>query len=365
LVLAGLRAEEQFEEAVGQVAHLNALLESLHEAVTIVDSAGRVLLMNPAARALFGDTPLQPLDLRDLNDAPLPSDAWPIERAIRGEVFADAELVLVRPDGARLRLLSSGSAIRDNGQVVLSIVVHRDVTALRLLEQTKEDYLALISHDLRAPLTSVQTAAQLLQRLLAGDTAIDSAYVKQTTSIVTNTRRMNSMIQELLESSRLESKTMTLKKRPLAIVPLLRDIVDRVGAERVRIQPPPAGAAPLAVYADAERIERVLTNLITNALKYSPPDKSVDIKVELGRDETIVSVVDRGEGIAADELARLFQRFTRGRAGPKADVAGLGLGLYIARLIVEAHGGRLWADSEIGMGSTFSFALPLGRPDGA
>ena len=157
---------------------------------------------------------------------------------------------------------------------MLAIVVHRDVTALRLLEQTKEDYLALISHDLRAPLTAVQAEAQLLQRQLARDGNVDSAYVKRTTSIVANARRMNAMIQELLESSRLESGTMTLKKVPLAIVPLLYDVADRLGSDRVLVQPLPVIGGHL-VFADAERIERVLTNLITNALKYSPPGEPV------------------------------------------------------------------------------------------
>jgi PAS domain S-box-containing protein len=373
LLLAGLRAEEQFEEAVGQVAHLNALLESLHEAVTIVDITRRVLLMNPAARALFGDPPqtsralpqsVQSLDQRRLDDTPLPPDEWPIARALRGEVFNDEELILVRPDGARVRLLSSGSAIRDNDQVLLAIVVHRDVTALRLLEQTKEDYLALISHDLRAPLTAVQAEAQLLQRQLSRDGNVDTAYVNRTMSIVSNARRMNSMIQELLESSRLESGTMTLRKRAIAILPLLRDIVDRVGSDRVQLEAVPADVAPVAS-VDGERIERVLTNLITNAQKYSPPSESVVVRVGVRGDEIIVSVVDQGEGIPPEELPRLFQRFTRGRAGPKADVAGLGLGLYIARLIVEAHGGRVWAESEVGKGSTFSFTLPPGTPSDA
>jgi NtrC-family two-component system sensor histidine kinase KinB len=366
LLLASLRAEEQFEEAVGQVEHFSALLESLHEAVTIVDITGRVLLMNPAARALFGDAPqtsrdlhqsVERLDQRHLDDTPLAPDEWPIARAIRGERFNDVELILVRPDGARLRLLSSGSAIGDHGQVFLAIVVHRDVTALRLLEQTKEDYLALISHDLRAPLTSVQAAAQLLQRKLSRDDNVDSAYVKRTTSIVANARRMNAMIHELLESSRLESGTMTLKKCPIAIVPLLREIEDRLGSSRVRVQTVPADLAQ-EVSVDSERIERVLTNLITNALKYSPRTTPVVVRVEARDGATIVSVVDQGEGIPPEELSRLFQRFTRGRAGPKADVAGLGLGLYIARLIVEAHGGRLWAESALGNGSTFSFCLP-------
>ena len=110
------------------------------------------------------------------------------------------------------------------------------------------------------------------------------------------------------------------------------------------------------------RVERILTNLITNALKYSPASTPVVVRVGMRDAEMIVSVVDQGEGIPPEELSRLFQRFTRGRAGPKEDVAGLGLGLYIARLIVEAHGGRVWAESEVGNGSTFSFALPTGAP---
>src|SRR5579859_4158057 len=165
-----------------------------------------------------------------------------LEQPERGDIAVDddreQDLVLVRPDGTRLRLLSSGSAIRDNDQVVLAIVVHRDVTALRVLEQTKEDYLALISHDLRAPLTAVQAEAQLLQRQLARDGNVDSAYVKRTISIVANARRMNAMIQELLESSRLESGTMALRKRPIAIVSLLQGILDRVSSDRVQLEHP-------------------------------------------------------------------------------------------------------------------------------
>src|SRR3981081_3681225 len=169
--------------------------------------------MNPPARALFGSA--QPLDQRGVDDTPLPPDEWPVTRALRGERFNDEELVLVHADGARLRILASGSAIRDAEHVLLAIVVHRDVTALRLLEQTKEDYLALISHDLRAPLTAVQAEAQLLERQLVRDGNVDSAYVNRTTSIVANSRRMNAMIQELLESSLLESGTMAVKPRPI------------------------------------------------------------------------------------------------------------------------------------------------------
>jgi PAS domain S-box-containing protein len=375
LLLAGLRAEEQFEEAADEAAHLNALLDSLHEAVTIADRAGRVLLMNPAALALWGVSEhnlsnaaavIGQVDLRRVDDSPLPEDEWPVNRALQGERFKDVELLLVRADGTHLRLLSSGSAIRDDaGEVLLAIVVHRDVTALRLLEQTKEEYLALISHDLRTPLTAVQAEAQLLQRQFVREGNANSPHVKRTLAIVANARRMNAMIQELLESSRLESGTMQLRSQPVELIKLINDIADRVGSQRVRIQPMPSNRAnKVIVSADAERIERVLINLITNALKYSPAASAITIRVQHQPDQVIVSVVDKGAGIPADELSRLFQRFTRGRAGPKADVAGLGLGLYIARLIVEAHGGRLWAESELDKGSTFSFSLPTNMPAG-
>jgi two-component system, NtrC family, sensor histidine kinase KinB len=373
LVLAGLRAAEQFEQAAGEAAHLNALLDSLHEAVTIADAAGRVLLMNPAALALWGVSEhnlasaaqvIRQGDLRRLDGSPLPEDEWPVNRALQGERFKDVELLLVRADATQLRLLSSGSAIRDDDdQVLLAIVFHRDVTALRLLEQTKEEYLALISHDLRTPLTAVQAEAQLLQRQFIRDGNADSPHVKRTQAIVANARRMNAMIQELLESSRLESGTMKLRSQPLELVELVDDIVSHIGSHRVRVQLP-ASTRPIKVIvtADAERVERVLTNLITNALKYSPSSSHVTIRVQRQRGQAVVSVVDKGAGIPREELARLFQRFTRGRAGSRADVAGLGLGLYIARLIVEAHGGQLWAESALDKGSTFSFSLPLATP---
>ncbi|HEY3190319.1 MAG TPA: ATP-binding protein [Solirubrobacteraceae bacterium] len=367
LLSAGLRAEEQFDQAVGEVAHLNALLESLHEAVVVADSAGRVRLMNPAARVLFGvvgpdlaEAPavFSQLDRRLPDGTPLPPDRWPMARAVRGERFGDVELILVRPDGARLRVLSSGSAVRDDrGEIVLAVVVDRDVTALRELEQRKEEYLALISHDLRSPLTAVIAEAQLVQRRLLQEGRGRAAHARLATSIIANARRMDAMIQELLETSRLESGTAPLRTEPVELVRLVEGVVERVGADRVRVQ---ALAGGTWVSVDAGQVERVLINLVGNALKYSPPDSPVVVRVGRAKDEALVSVADRGAGIAPDELSRLFRRFTRLRAGPPGDVEGIGLGLYIARLIVEAHGGRIWAESDVGEGSTFTFSLPLG-----
>ena len=370
LVLSGLRSQEQYDAAEGEVAHLNALFESLHEAVTVVDSAGSVLLMNPAARALFGvaDANLEGvsraialLDQRQLNDTPLPPGQRPVARALRGEPFVDLELILVRPDGGRRRLVSNGSAIYgSDGQILLAVVVHRDVTALRQLERTKEEYLALISHDLRSPLTAVHGLAQVLQRKLENDTKLEGNHLKQVTGIVTNAKRMNTMIEELLESSRLEMGPMLLRKEAVDLVGLVEAVVERLGDDRVRVHATPDGS-PLVIPIDTERLERVLANLITNALKYSPSDATVEVRIGRQGDEAVVSVIDAGAGIPAADLSRVFERFARiGASHHGATIEGYGLGLYIVRLIIDAHGGRIWAESEVGHGSCFSFALPTG-----
>jgi NtrC-family two-component system sensor histidine kinase KinB len=370
LLLAGLRAQEQRDEAAGEVAHLNALLESLHEAVTVADATGRVVLMNPAARALCGvvgadledaTQRVARLDWRRLDGTPLPPDERPIARALRGERFREVELLLACGDAAPVRLLSSGSAIRDEKGILLAIAIHRDVTALRQLEQTKAEYLALISHDLRSPVAAVQGHAQLLVRTFSGEGKGESVHAKRARAIVAGARRIEAMIQELLESSRLESGTMALRRQPVELLGLVGEIADRLDAERVRVRPHSWAGT---VSAEPERLERVVTNLVTNALKYSAPGTPVVVGVAQLGDEAVVSVADQGAGIPPDELPRVFERFRRGRRGQEADAKGLGLGLYIARLIVEAHGGRVWAESEVGKGSTFRFALPIGVRSG-
>ena len=363
-LLANERAAH--DEAVRHAAQLRALLASLGEAVVVADASGRIVLRNDAARRISGrsDDHMQALmDARDVpmfdvDGAPIPVEKWPISRALRDERFTDEEIAIALPDGRRRRILVSGAGVREDGDgVVLGIVVFRDVTELRRLQESKDEIVALISHDLRNPLTVLTGHVDLLRaRLLRRGLAAEAENAEKA---LRGARRLNSMIQDLVESARLESGQLELRARPTSLPELLADIAERVGTpeDRARVRVEVAGEVP-PVAVDPERLERAVVNLITNALKYSPPDKSVIVRVVRDEGTATVTVADEGPGIPADELPRLFERFYRATAGRMAG-GGLGLGLYITRLIVEAHGGRLWAKSEMGVGSTFGISLPI------
>jgi signal transduction histidine kinase len=366
LLISGVREQEMAEEAALKAAQMNALVENQTEGVTIADSTGHIVMMNRAAQKTSGcseeDWPrtlqdYRRMDLRRLDGSSLPFEDWPLSRALRGERFEDQEVLLVSSGGAKRRMLYSGSAVReDDAKVALAITVHRDVTELRELEQVKGEYISTISHDLRNPITSVMGYAQMLERQLTRRNLVKEA--RNAALILTSAKRMNAMIQDLVESSSLESGKMELSKKPADLNVLVSDVADRIGSpeDRARLQVETTQwITPLPL--DPARFERAVVNLLTNALRYSPSDSTVLVRVGCTDEQAVVSVVDRGDGIAPDELPHLFDRFYRAKNARRTD--GLGLGLYITRLIVEAHGGRVWAESELGKGSAFHISLPL------
>ena len=240
-----------------------------------------------------------------------------------------------------------------------AVVVATDITRLRELVEQREDLLRSVSHDLRVALAVIQAQAQLLGRALeaAGQ---DGGHAQRVEAIVTSTRRMNAMIRDLVDFARLEYGELRLHRTAIdlgAFVSELRDrLVGVLDVQRVRAKLP-EDLPP--VHADPDRLERILTNLLSNALKYSPTRTQVVLAARMLDGEVEVSVTDRGVGIPPDEMPHLFERFYRGRGARKAD--GLGLGLYITRMLVEAHGGRIGVRSQVGKGSTFSFTLPSER----
>lgn len=352
----GLRDEYQL---------LRSITDTVTSALFLVDSRGDPIFMNPAAQAMFGYT------LAEVAHAPIHvaihhhhPDGRPfaiedcvIETALTNRTpMRGHRDVFVRKDGTFLAVQCDIGPLEIAGERLGAVLEIRDRSVEERAEEAKRDYVALIAHDLRTPLTAARGQAELLQRRSKRRGDNDDGGSLE--SIVANARRMEAMIQDLIESSQLESGGLLLRRTPINLSRLAADVVAQVvsAEERLRIRVIAPAPGP-RVFADAARIERVLMNLLQNALKYSAAGAPVELEVRQAADEVVVSVIDHGAGIPVDLLPRLFQRFSRIRR-VEADPGGFGLGLYIARLIVEAHGGRVWAESAVGSGSRIGFSLP-------
>jgi PAS domain S-box-containing protein len=235
------------------------------------------------------------------------------------------------------------------------VAMFDDVTERRRAEEQRDDVVRAVTHDLRTPLSVISMSAQVMQRLpeIAGRIG----------PILRSCRSMESMLNDLQDMVRLDSGRLRLERRALDMGVLVTDLVKRLApaldTSRVRIRVSPE---PPLVYGDPDRLERVVVNLLTNALKYSPPGSEVLVEAGPAGDRVSVDVTDRGDGIGQEDLPRIFDRFYRARSARVTE--GLGLGLYIARMLVEAHGGTIHAESTVGAGSRFHVVLP-GAPAAA
>jgi PAS domain S-box-containing protein len=376
LVLSSVREQEHAEAEARHRAQLNALFENLSEGVLIAEQGPRVLMLNEAGRSILGLDLDQTADLGmlyadelfDREGNPLAEDQRPLIRALRGEGFTGCEVIRRSETGERRRIVASGTSVKDeDGEIAMAIVVFRDVTELRRLEQQREELLALISHDLRAPLSAILMAVSLLKVAVQqnGDASGVplAARVSFADRAERNVERMMAMLDELSEATSLESNPHVHRRVPADLRTLVVDAVEGVDDIRTpRITMHVEDEDSWIVLADAPRLERVVTNLLTNALKYSAKDAPVGVCLVRRGADVVLEVRDHGIGIAPESLRMLFDRYYR-TAGGQARAAGLGLGLYIARLVVEAHGGHIEVSSEVGKGSSFQVSLPAYVPE--
>ena len=384
-VIAERRQDEQERERLlaeveRRAAELDSIINSSTDAILLYDTENSVVLMNPAAEALYGitladfqaSTCAERRDLfriQTIDGQPYPPDMAPNVLALHGEVVRGAVAVMHCPDGRTVWTTASSAPVRTaDGRIVGAVASITDVTALHEMQEQQRMLLHLVSHDLRIPLAIVSGHAELVQDRL-GELAEDTQIANSLAAIRRGVRRMNSMIDDLTDLARLEGKQFTLNRKPLALSPGLRNLLTQsstaLDVGRVHLDIP--DDLPL-VQADGDRLHRIITNLLSNALKYSETGTPVQVRASRRGDEVVVSVSDRGRGIPAKDLSHLFERFYRAEGERRA--AGIGLGLYITRLLVEAHavhspdgtatvGGRIWVDSEPDQGSTFHFTLPV------
>lgn len=362
--LDGLRVAR--EETERERALLEIVVEHAPMGILFASSSTNEVRLNSTLQSMLGHR-LDPtagrrqyLDrLRHTDGRPVRLEELPSSRALEGHEVLPEQYIIHHERG-QLPVLATAAPVRSpTGEVQGVIVCVQDISAQEELNRLREEYVGLISHDLRTPLQNISLRCQLLLRSLQAKGL--ASEVASAEALLRNARRMSGMVEELLESSRLEAGQVQLHFAPLDMIHFLEEIIERDvppdARERLRLE---VATPVLRIPADAPRLERVLVNLLTNALKYSTPGTSVLVRLEQEEALVRISVKDQGKGLTPEECERLFTKYYRTSAGERAD--GVGLGLYISRLIIEAHGGRIRVESTLGQGSTFIFTLPLTAP---
>jgi signal transduction histidine kinase len=237
--------------------------------------------------------------------------------------------------------------------------VARDITRQREVTRMKDEFLSVVSHELRTPLTAIRGSLGLLASGRMG--RLEERGQRMLEIAAQNSGRLVRLINDLLDIEKIESGREGMKREAVELARLVGEVLESLQplAEAAGVKLEATVASP-PIVADPDRILQVLTNLVSNAVKFSTPGGTVLVRAEAREKDVLVTVRDEGRGIPSDKLEAVFERFQQVDSSDAREKGGTGLGLPIARSIVQQHGGRLWAESEFGKGSTFSFTLPLG-----
>ncbi len=381
------QAEQRLQE---KERRLRELIEALPTAVYTTDAAGRITMFNQAAVELAGRVPQVGVDswcvswkLYRPDGTPLPHDQCPMAVALKEDrPIRGGEIIVERPDGTRLTAMPYPTPLYDaSGQLVGAINMLVDITerkqmeeALREADRRKNEFLAMLAHELRNPLAPIRNSLHLLRMAGTEGGAIGRVHEMMERQV----NHMVRLVDDLLEVSRITRGKIELRKEPVELAAIIRSAVEtskpliEAAGHRLAITLPPT---PLILDADPVRLAQVVANLLNNAAKYTDPDGQIWLNVQAANGggelpgEVVISVRDNGIGIPADMLPRVFDMFTQidrtlGRAQ-----GGLGIGLTLVRSLVQIHGGRVEAKSAgPGQGSEFIVRLPLApahRPDPA
>jgi PAS domain S-box-containing protein len=357
-------------------ADLLATVETVPAALMIFNTDGSVRLRNRAATDVFGIEPQNP-ELRKnywtrfkriaKDGSPIPPEEWISARALAGEEVINQELEIHHPDGRVFPILASGAPLRnDLGHVAGAVVAFQDISRLREVDRMKSEFVSIVSHELRTPLTSIRGSVQLV---LDDPNAVADPEHKQLLQIaLNNCERLVRIINDILDVAKIESGNITLHRKPVNVADIVR--------QSIQVVEGPARAAQVAIDArlparlrpvmvDPDRIVQALVNLLSNAVKFAPQGSTISITAA-GTENTItLAVSDQGEGIAPENLHRLFQKFQQVDSSSSRRKGGTGLGLAITKALVEQHGGRIFVDSEVTKGTRFSFTLPVATAEEA
>jgi PAS domain S-box-containing protein len=355
-----------YQEVMREKQRLDAIIENSGDGVMLLDAEQRITVFNRALTLMTGipaeEAIGQPYDetlvLYDReSNARAPELTCPLDRCREGERFY-VEGDYVRQDDMRITLGITYSPLLDaEGQLVNIIANVRDITHFREAQEMKSTFISVISHELKTPVALIKGYAGTLQRQ---DADWDQETIRESLEIIEEeSDRLAELIDNLLDASRLQAGQLKLNMADFDLAKMAARTVQEFRTQSnmhtFELDFPPR--FPL-VYGDEERLRQVLDNLVSNAIKYSPDKGKITVSGRSDENQVYVAVSDQGIGIPAGEQERIFDRFYRIDGALSRRTQGAGLGLYLVKSVVEAHGGRIWVSSTPGQGSTFVFTLP-------
>ncbi|GAC1630960.1 MAG: ATP-binding protein [Ktedonobacteraceae bacterium] len=365
-VASGLRFALRSQSLVKEQGRLAAIFRYSTEGILTVDNALRIIDFNPAMERLtgwregevLGRFYFEVLRPKDRQGNELGLEDSPILQAFAGQVVVNREMVISARDGQRFDVSVTASCVRSTrGEPMNGILNVRDITRERQQEEQRSTFISVISHELQTPLAIIKGYASTLART---DTTFEPTSLRtRLGAIEEEADRLNKLVANLLYASRIQAGGILMEVAPLDLLPLIEGVTRRLQVKSPNVEVTLDIPAHLpTVMADRDRIEEVLQNLLDNAVKYSPRQHALTMTCRATGEEVVVSISDAGMGISLRDQEHLFDRFRRVGDQNSQALPGVGLGLYICRAIVEAHGGHIWVESTLRQGSTFSFSVP-------
>lgn len=343
---------------------LQAILEQSPSGIVYLDARTGSLLANQRMTELLGEpvsgesgVTLFQTQIQRLDGSSIPEHDLPAVRALRGETISDEEFVIVRADRRAIPVLGSAAPVYGSeGKIEGAVVSYQDITSLKDLERLREDFMATAAHELRSPITVIKGQSQLA---LIRD-ATEELARRSFETIVRQSNRMAQIIDDVLLAARLRPKAATLNVTPFDLRPLVEEAVATMRRIYPKIRFDITIDVSVEVDADPTLIGTAIARLLANAVRYSPPDSSIEVTLQRKDDQAYVAVTDHGIGIAAERQAHIFEPFFEPvPAGAPGYLTVVSLDLYLAKSIVEANGGQIGFTSTARQGSTFFFTLPL------
>ena len=349
------------------VAQNASILEAAGEGIYGLGLDGRTTFVNPAAAHMVGReiTELLGQSAHDLAHHAKPNgsscrvEGCPVSFSLPdGKVHHSEGEVFWRKDGSSFPVEYTSTPIVEDGRLKGAVVVFKDITERRAVQRAKDEFTSVVSHELRTPLTSIRASLGLLESGVLGP--LPEQGQRMVEIAVQNTDRLVRLINDILDIERIGAGEIDMHQAPCDAAELIERAVEELRPIACRAQVQlKIQAEAVALFADRDRVHQILTNLISNAVKFSQVGATVRVCSERRYGEALFVVSDDGRGIPAEKLELIFERFQQVDASDSREKSGTGLGLAICRTIVERHGGRIWACSELGRGATFSFLLPV------